>query len=570
VKSRSAARPARGAAHRRGGAVALGTAALARGEWRDARRAFEQALQRDPTPEAFEGLAAAAWWLDLADVVFDSRERAYRLYLDRKDAVGAARMAVWIGWDYAAFRGEQAVSQGWLRRAHQLLDGHGDCAERAFLAIREGNAALLEDSDPDRARGFAEEGVRVARQSGAIDFEMTARALRGFSMAAAGEVAEGMRELDAVNAAVLAGELSDPVAIALACCYLVVACERVRDTERAVQWCNRLRGFCRQWGLRPLLAVCRTQYASVCVWRGDWSEAERELTTATEELAASRPALTADGLVRLAELRRRQGRLDDATTLLEQTSASPSSLAVRAAIALDLGDLAEAARLAERALRQLPAHNRAERAPILEVLARAQAQAGDVPAARVALGELQEASRLAGTQPLAAAVSATEGAVAAAAGDFDAARRHREDAVDRFEHLGMPFEEGRARIDLAITVATIGDKRAAAAEARRAVARFESIAATRDLARARDLVTELAGPSAAADPALAPKAAGLTGRELEIVRLIAAGHNNAAIGRRLFISAHTVHRHVANIFTKLDVPTRSAAVARAAAMGVLR
>ena len=233
------------------------------------------------------------------------------------------------------------------------------------------------------------------------------------------------------------------------------------------------------------------------------------------------------------------------------------SLAVRAAIALDLGDLAEAARLAERALRQLPAHNRAERAPILEVLARAQSQAGDVPAARVALGELQEASRLAGTQPLAAAVSATEGAVAAAAGDFDAARRHREDAVDRFEHLGMPFEEGRARIDLAITVATIGDKRAAAAEARRAVARFESIAATRDLARARDLVTELAGPSAAADPALAPKAAGLTGRELEIVRLIAAGHNNAAIGRRLFISAHTVHRHVANIFTKLDVPTRS-------------
>ena len=84
-------------------------------------------------------------------------------------------------------------------------------------------------------------------------------------------------------------------------------------------------------------------------------------------------------------------------------------------------------------------------------------------------------------------------------------------------------------------------------------------------------MTELAGPSAAADPALAPKAAGLTRRELEIVRLIAAGHNpNAAIGRRLFISEHTVHRHVANIFTKLDVPTRSAAVARAAAMGVLR
>ena len=232
------------------------TAALARGEWRDARRAFEQALQRDPTPEAFEGLAAAAWWLDLADVVFDSRERAYRLYLDRKDAVGAARMAVWIGWDYAAFRGEQAVSQGWLRRAHQLLDGHGDCAERAFLAIREGNAALLEDSDPDCARIRRRGRARcssVRRDRLRDDGARVAGILDG----AAGEVAEGMRELDAVNAAALAGELSDRVAIALACCYLVVACERVRDTKRAVQWCNRLRGFCRQWGLRPLLAVCR-------------------------------------------------------------------------------------------------------------------------------------------------------------------------------------------------------------------------------------------------------------------------------------------------------------------------
>ena len=386
-------------------------------------------------------------------------------------------MAVWIGWDYAAFRGEQAVSQGWLRRAHQLLDGHGDCAERAFLAIREGNAALLEDSDPDRARVFAEEGVRVARLSGAIDFEMTARALRGFAMAAAGEVTEGMRELDGVNAAVLAGELSDPVAIALACCYLVIACERVRDTERAVQWCNRLRGFCRQWGLRPLLAVCRTQYASVCVWRGDWSEAERELTTATEELAASRPALTADGLVRLAELRRRQGRLDDATTLLEQTSASADEPGRQGGHrALDVGDLAEAARPGRAALlRRVAGCTTVPSALRFSRSSRAR-RPRRVTSRRRACG----ARRTAGS------FAARGHAAARRRGqrhrgrrrrrgrhDFrKPARRHREDAVDRFEHLGMPFEEGRARIDLAITVATIGDKKAAAAEARRAVARI--------------------------------------------------------------------------------------------------
>src|SRR5580765_7609048 len=95
---------------RRAGGLDLGRAALARGEWMDARRAFESALAVEETPEALEGLGMAAWWLDLSDVVFDRRERAYRLYLDREEVQSAARMAVWIGWDYASFRGEQAVS----------------------------------------------------------------------------------------------------------------------------------------------------------------------------------------------------------------------------------------------------------------------------------------------------------------------------------------------------------------------------------------------------------------------------------------------------------------------------
>jgi ATP/maltotriose-dependent transcriptional regulator MalT len=552
------------------GALDLGREALRRGEWSDARRAFESAIRREPTADALEGLGLAAWWLDQADIVFDSRERAYRLYLDHEDRIGAARLAVWIAWDYSSFRGEQAVSHGWLRRARQLLQGHDDCAERGWLAIREGNAALFEDGDPDRARAFAEEAVRVGQKDKCFDVGMVGRALAGFATAVAGQVTEGLRELDGVNAAVLAGELSDPVAIALACCYLVTACERVRDTERAVQWCNRLRRFCRTWGLRPLLAVCRTQYASVCLWRGAWSEAERELTMAAEDLAASRPALTADSLARLAELRRRQGRHDEAIALLDQTVNYAPSLIVRAAIALDRDDPREAARLAERALRHLPEHNRAERAPIVELLGRAYATAGRLDDAQGALVELREAARLAGTMPLAAAASATEGIIASAAGEHEAARRHLEDAVDRFERIGAPFEEGRARIELARVLALLQETRAAEAEGRRAVARFESMTASSELARAQEFVASVAGGDRIArDGVNSAPASGLTRREIEIVRMIAGGLNNAAIARRLFISAHTVHRHVANVFTKLDVPTRSAAVARAAALGIL-
>ena len=79
-----------------------GRDALSRGDWQAARLAFDASLTTEEHPEAFEGLALAAWWLDLADVVFDARERAYRLYREGGDDLGAARMAIWLGWDTAA------------------------------------------------------------------------------------------------------------------------------------------------------------------------------------------------------------------------------------------------------------------------------------------------------------------------------------------------------------------------------------------------------------------------------------------------------------------------------------
>jgi hypothetical protein len=127
-----------------------GDDALARGAWDEARRAFEQALATRESPEALEGLGLAGWWLDLADVVFDAREKAYRLYRDRDDRVGAARIAVWLAWDTWAFRGEFAVASGWLLRARRLLECLGDVPERAWLELREGALALLDDGDPDR------------------------------------------------------------------------------------------------------------------------------------------------------------------------------------------------------------------------------------------------------------------------------------------------------------------------------------------------------------------------------------------------------------------------------------
>jgi len=546
-----------------------GPEALARGSWAEARAAFASSLAVSESAEALEGLALAAWWLDDGEAVFAGRERAYKLYLDRGDRRSAARVAVWLAWDCWAFRGETAVANGWLQRARRHLDGLGDSQELAWLEARESQLALAEDGDPDRAHRHATEAIRVARSVGSIDYEMLGRSLQGLALVASGAVAEGIRLLDEVNAAIVAGELGDQICIGLASCYMINACDRVRDYDRAAQWCTRLKEYCQKWGLRPLFAVCRTQYASICMWRGTWMEAEQELTAATSELAASRPAMTSDGLVRLAELRRRQGRLVEASAMFSQCEQHPLAALGRAEIAFDRGDYQDAAEAAERYLRRVPMHNRTDRVVGLDLVVRAHAAAGDLETARTALAELNGIATLVGTAPLRAEASLAAGYVALAEKQSDEARRHLEDAVDLFLQSGAPFEVARARLELARALGTLGRAAAAREEAQRAIDLWSELHAELEIARARAVLAsfDAVAPSPAEKSSAAQ--AGLSGREIEVLKLVADGLNNQAIGERLFLSEHTVHRHIANILNKLSVSSRAAAVAQAARRGIL-
>ena len=551
--------------------LTAGRVALETGAWQQALHAFERAVAIEETPEALEGRGMAAWWLDLADVVFDSRERSYRAYRSRDDRVSAARLAIWIAWDSAAFRGEEGVASGWLQRARRLLEGQPDSPEHAFLAERAAVFALLDDGDPEQAETLAAEAIRVGQAIGAIDHEMVGRALHGFARVTTGRVADGLAELDEVSAAILAGELSDRLLIGLAGCYLIAACDRVRDHARAVQWCDRIKEHSRKWGLKPLLAVCRTQYASVCMWRGAWEEAERELTDACDELAICRPGMTSDGVARLGELRRRQGRLDEAASLFDRSGLHPIASLGRAMLALDRGDPRLAAELAERHLRQMPAKNLIERAGALELLIRAQAapqHGGDLDRARAALDELRAIATDAHTPPLRAAASLGAGLIAFAAGDFDAARIELEDAVDLFERSGAPFEVARARVALASAIEKLGRIDAAVAELNRALDALTRLDARLEVSSAQAVRDRLVALQSA-KRSFAKDTSGRTSRELEVLRLISSGLSNQAIADRLCISEHTVHRHVANTLSKLAVPSRSAAVAHAARLGLL-
>lgn len=552
--------------------LTAGYAALDRGEHAEAIVHFDRVLARTPdAAEAHEGIALSAWWIDEAERVFEARERAYRLYGQRGDGRAAARVAVWLAWDYDSFRGETTVAGGWLARARELLADEVECEEYAWLAVREAAFALLDHSDPQRALHHADDAIRAARAAKTFAYEVIARSLRGFSLATSGHVAEGMRELDSVATSILGGEVTSRLAIGLSCCYLIAACDRVRDYDRGVQWCHRLKAYCERWHFLTLFAVCRTQYAAVCMWRGAWTEAESELESAASELGAVRPGMVSEALVRLGELRRRQGRLDEAQALFERAGGHPLGLMGRAMVAADRGDWSSAKALAERHLRQLPAHNRTERAAALELLVRTAVFGGTPHDADVPLAQLEAIAGEAETRPLAALTAVARGVCAVGHGDDDAARRHFEDGVDLYARSGATYERATAMLDLAEALLRLGRTEVAAREAAEADALLQAVDAPAQRARVEAVRVRASAPIAGqVGASAAPRAnAPLTPRELDVLREISRGLGNPAIAVALGISEHTVHRHVANTLTKLRVSSRAAAVAQAARLGLL-
>ena len=544
--------------------LASGHERLARGDWQNARVAFESARGLVETPEALEGLGMAAWWLDDAEAVFDARERAYQLHRQHGDRLGAARVAIMIAGDSFYFRGQTAVSQGWQRRAHSLLEGLPMVAEHAWLRLWGCEISLATGEDVARVREVAAEAIAIGRALGDADVEMLARAQEGLALVMQGAVEEGMPRLDEAAAAALSGDLGNPVAIGIACCHLMTACGLVRDFGRAAEWCQRVQEYSVRINFNILGSVCRTQHASVLMWGGAWSDAEAELERAIRYFAGARPSMQEEPQVRLAELRRRQGRFDEAEALLDKITWHPHERLVRAAIALDRDDATAAADLARRFLEQVPPSNRTDRALAWELLLRAQLALGQTPDAR-AVEEIQELAAV-GTDLLRASGRTVDGLIAAASGQPERARGALEDAISLFARAGVTYEASRARVELARSLIALDRDDAARAELERACRAFEGLGATGDVRGTRALLADACGRPAVA-PGRRAAPGGLSARELEVVRLLAQGLRNLEIAKRLTVSEFTVKRHVANILTKLDLPTRAAAAAHATREG---
>lgn len=536
-----------------------GWSALTRRSWEETRERFERAVAASPSAEDYEELAWAAWWLLDVDLLFRARREAYRRYRAAGNTVAAARLATWLGSDHLDFRGESGAARGWFRRARRLLDRIEPTVEHGWLAVHEASLVLFDRSDTARARHRGATAAQLGRRHGQGDLEMVGMATEGLALVTEGRLEEGMALLDEATAMALGGEWTHSVALPWTCCYMIYACEQIHDHERAAEWCRQAEEIADQQGLPYLWGLCRAHHAAVLVLQGEWDEAERELEDATEALERARPHWIGEATVRLGELRRRQGRLNEAEELFRRAESFPLSLIGLGEIALDRGAPARARDLAERALRAAPEAARTERGASLRILVRAHAELGNQGAAAEALDELDALAVVVGTAPLKATAAFCAGTLAASDGDLEGARRRFEDALGLAERARLPYEAARTRMELASALARLGRADEAREHARIAEEHLRRLGADAEATRAAGFLT-------AASPDHGVR---LTPREREVLALVARGMSDREIAAELVLSEHTVHRHVSNMLAKLGCSTRAAAVARAATAGML-
>lgn len=533
--------------------ITTARAALAVGHWQDARAAFEASLAQQETPEALEGLGRALWWLCEARESARHSERAFALFRQAGDYVRACGVAIDLVVTYLINLGNAPAARGWLGRAERIGQQVEHHPLHGWLSLMRG---YLTD-DPQRARELLQRALQCARELGDLDLEMVALGDLGLNLVVQGEVEDGMAMLDEAMAGTMGGECSRLEAVVYNCCSMLAACHVAGDMQRATQWCRLADQFMREYTCPFLFARCRVHYGSLLLAKGHWARAEAELRAAVQIAEDAGPVPRAEALARLAELRLRQGRPEEAVQLLAGCDQTGGAALPAAELRLAQGEPAAAVAIVERRLAQV-CENPVQAAAALALLVDARVACGelegaDEAAARLhALAEAHDAEEPLSLSALASAHLLT------ARGHIDEAIAPLQEALEGFARLDLPFEAARVRLELA---AALAEQRApiASLEATSALREFEHIGATVYADQAAALLRSL---GQRVRP-VARNTGVLTSREQEVLRLVCLGLSNPEIGERLFISRKTTAHHVSHILTKLGLRKRAELIAYA-------
>jgi DNA-binding NarL/FixJ family response regulator len=480
-------------------------------------------------------------------------ERAYAAYRRERRFIDAGRTARTVSWISGNVLGDWAVQSGWLGRARSILAEVGeDTTEHGWALI---NEAFVEP-DPVTREGLLRDAIAIGRRFTDSDVESEALVCLGGLYIMTDRIEEGLVLIDEALAAVCAGELAEVATVDSILCLFFWACESLNDVPRADQWMRRAAELMQRRNVAA--AFCRAHYGGILTAAGRWDEAEAQLVESAGQFGHGMPRSAA--LIRLADLRLRQGRLEEADELLKGLDTHLDAARPLAALHLARGDTALALDLLERCTSgaddTVPAVGATTAiGPLLALLVEVHLDGGNLAEAERAAGRLAAIAQAQRGSYLTAAAALAQGRVCVASGQGDA-RTCLHSALEGFARAQLPMELAITRLELARALAADSPEVAVAA-AKAALETFERLNAARHADVTGALLRSLGAPVRTG-----PKGAGaLTRREAEVLELIGAGLSNVEIGDRLFITRKTVEHHVSNLLAKLGLRNRAQAAA---------
>lgn len=521
--------------------------------WADAYKSLSFADDIAPLGvEDLELLAMSAYLIARDDDYQRMLSRAYQAHLDAGDSSRAARCAFWLGLRLL-FRDETGRATGWFARARRLLECQEQpCVEDGYLLLpaveqelNAGNCAA--------AYAIAADAAKIGDRFGEPDLIAIARHLQGRALIQQGHVEEGLALLDEAMLTVTAGDLS-PLVTGLIYCSVIDGCHQVYAVGRAREWTLALAQWCAaQPEMVSFSGKCLVHRAEIMQFNGAWSDAIAEARRGCERFEQGiDPQRPAFAYYQLAEVHRLQGEF----TLAEEAYRNASRWGCEPQPGLALLRMAQGrVEIAVRAIRRVVSATTTplELARLLPAYVEIMLDAGEIEDARAACQELQEIAERFHTGVIGALAAHALGAVQLADGDPQAALGSLRRALQVWQQVEAPHMVARARLLVGLACRALADEEGAGLELDAARAVFEQLGAMPDLGRLQSLTKD--APSGHRQ--------GLTPRELQVLRLIATGKTNKGIAAELFLSGRTVDRHVSNIFTKLNLPSRAAATAYA-------
>ncbi len=529
-----------------------GNAALRVGDSVAARRAFDAALIAARCGAALEGSARASYLDHDYLPAVELWSSAYQAYRGEGDGVGAIRTARTLAFMYLSVVGDPAVGQGWFARAISLLDDEGPCPESGWVSLNRG----MFESDRSAKEEHYRNALAQARTSADSALEFATLAYLGASLVHDDRVDEGMLLLDEALAAVAGRDVDDFTVIEEIFCQLFAACEYAHDVDRADQWIRVGEDIAARRNLPAVAAFCRTHYGGLLTAAGRWGEADSALSDAVVLWGRGHSSLRPGALVRLAELRVRQGRFEEAEELLHGLDGDVEAARPLARTHLERGDSALAVGILTRALGEMDPSTVA--AGILwSLLVEAHLAETDHVQAAIAVDKLVGCAEQHSGSFLRATAALARGRLCLALTTGDPCGCLRE-ALTEFTRARTPMEVAQAHFELAVALA-MDQPEGALAEARAALAGFERLPA----ARHADAVAALMRTLGSSGRSTARSSGLLTKREVEVLELLGHGLTNPEIAERLYISRKTVEHHVSRLLAKLGLRSRAEAAVHA-------